>query len=102
MGGEAGDLEGALKAYEDAKRIREMTHTMDTQPGADLLMNMGAAKEDMGNLDSALQDFVAAKRVHEKIGTLGTVNGARLMTFFEALQAKMQGKAPVANKTFGC
>jgi len=95
---EAGDLQGALEAYDDALAIRQRTGTLETPAGADLLMNMGAAREDLGDLDGALRDYESALSLREQTGALETANGALLLMNIENAQAKKAGIAERSKK----
>lgn len=74
------DTEGALSSFKEACTIREMTGTLDTQEGADLLENMGILQSELVDVDSAICSYIESRRIREAIGTLQSTDGASLLS----------------------
>merc|ERR1719150_2252153 len=90
-----GDLNDAIEAYSEARRIREQTGTLETPGGALLMMNIGIAmgarqallmrhigveKRARKDADVQLEHFAEARRIFDRTGTLETPDGALLLT----------------------
>lgn len=72
----AGDLSGALEAYERAVHVHGRLGTLSTERGAALLRSLGLVKGELFDHDGAVKAFLEAKRIRESIGALETLEGA--------------------------
>merc|ERR1712137_727225 len=71
---------GADTAFSEARRIRELTGTIETPDAALLFMNVGISKHAEGNYDDALVSFWEAHRIRKRTLTLETAGGMQLLT----------------------
>jgi len=73
-----GDLDGALKAYEELRRIRVKQEILHSRDGAMLLHNMGTIKSKQGEHVAALEIYNEARIIRQAGGSMNTPDGALL------------------------
>merc|ERR1719458_245133 len=85
----SGDLQGALKLYDQARQIRSRMgmNTLETHDGAMLLTKIGHAHAADGNLGEAFRAYNDAIDVRHAAGIFYTSEGANLMKHLAVAKA---------------
>lgn len=70
--------------------IRELTGTLLTPAGANILGNVGATRLEMGDIQGALDACREGKMIHERAGTLQTPGGRLVLKHLGSIEERQR------------
>jgi len=88
------DLEGALEAFTEERRVRRTAGLLESPEGATMLRAMASIARDRGDHVAALKLCTEEQRIREREGSLQTIDGAKMLTqigYSKAISGDLQG-----------
>lgn len=84
-----GDYDGAFEEYARARRIRELTRTLNTADGAQLLCVVGIHQSEVGKFDAALWHLERARQIYELNDMRETPDAATVCNMIGTVKRKL-------------